>query len=403
MLEKSKLFFSPLASLLFLIIGSSFFMTFITVHLQTKGAGEWAIGSMHSFFYGGMFLGAFIIERGIRQIGHIRVFAVTASMTCASMLTMALNDDLWVWQGSRFVAGFCMAAQFVTIESWLLVLSSVLDRGRILAIYMISFYTAQALSQYIINVVDLNSAQPYIISALFVSFSVIPVTTTSRPQPHVPEKSKFGLITLFKIAPFGFIGCFMSGMLISCIYGFTPAFAVDKGLPVARLMAATIFGGVLLQWPFGKASDLFNRRAILLLLSALLIVPSLLVLTFLGDVKITLILSFVLGGIIYTLYPLSLSQVCDRVGHNDLVGVTSLLLIVYGIGSMLGPITAPLIIVPFGFQGLFIYYAVIGAIMTVVGLITLLLYRPTKLVQQEYEPLMPVTSVAYELDPRKDE
>lgn len=404
MFEKSKLIVSPLLSLLFLITGTSFFMTFITVKLQTEGSSEWVIGGMHSAFYGGLFLGAFIIERGIRVVGHIRVFAATASLTSASIVVMALSDEPHIWVIARFIAGFCIAAHFVTIESWLLALSSVFDRGRILAIYMIGYYTAQAASQYIINWVNLESAEPFLVSVFFVSISIIPVTSTRKPQPHLHELSKFTLLQLFKYSPFGFMGCFLSGMLISCIYGFTPAFAVTHSLPVATLMAVTILGGVLLQWPFGKASDVFDRRYVLLLLGILLIFPSMGILFFQHDENAILAFSFLLGGIIYTLYPLSLSQVCDRISHADLVGVTSLLLIVYGIGSTIGPLTAPLLMVPFGTEGLFIYYALISVLMTVVGIISIALHQPEKAEhQQDYVPLTPVTSVVYELDPRGED
>lgn len=404
MFEKSKLILSPLLSLLFLITGTSFFMTFMTVRLQTEGASEWVIGGMHSAFYGGLFIGAFIIERGIREVGHIRVFAATASLTSASIIVMGLSNDPYVWIVARFIAGFCIAAHFVTIESWLLALSSVFDRGRILAIYMIGYYTAQAASQYLINFVNIEGAEPFLVSAFFVSVSIIPVTSTRKPQPFLHDLSKFTLFYLFKLSPFGFIGCFLSGMLISCIYGFTPAYAVAHNLPIATLMAVTILGGVVLQWPFGKASDFFDRRIILLSLGFFLMFPSLGILFFQNSQNAILALSFLMGGIIYTLYPLSLSQVCDRVGHSDLVGVTGLLLIVYGIGSTLGPLTAPLFMIGFETEGLFIYYAFISVVMTIVGIIAIILHKPVKLEnQQEYVPLTGVTAVAYELDPRSEE
>lgn len=403
MRQKAKQILAPLVSLFSLVLGISFFMTYITVWLQAEGSSEWVIGGMHSAFYGGLFLGSFVIERGIRQVGHIRVFAATASLTCVSILAMGLQFDPYLWLGARFLAGFCLAAQYITIESWLLTLSSIYDRGRILAIYMMALYLAQAISQYLINVIPIDGTQGFILSALFVALSIVPITTTRKQQPHMVELSQYTLLGLFRLSPFGFLACLLSGMLLSCVYGFIPAFAVERNLSIATTMSVIIFGGMLLQWPFGKISDVFDRRKILLILAASLFIPSYLIFMSIDPYWI-IPLVFLLGGILFTLYPLAISQVCDRVGHEDLTGVTGLLLIVYGVGSTVGPLVAPLFMEYFEIAGLFLYFMVISGILTTIGVIAMIMQRPVAAEeQQEFVPLTHLTPIAYELDPRTEE
>ena len=45
-----------------------------------------------------------------------------------------------------------------------------------------------------------------------------------------------------------------------------PIFARDIGLSVVRIsqvMGLTILGGLVLQWPIGHLSDIFNRRKVI--------------------------------------------------------------------------------------------------------------------------------------------
>src|SRR3546814_18009367 len=56
---------------------------------------------------------------------------------------------------------------------------------------------------------------------------------------------------------------------MGAFWGLTPLYAVRLGLQVddvARLMAATIVGGAVLQWPIGRLSDRGDRRTVMAVL-----------------------------------------------------------------------------------------------------------------------------------------
>src|SRR3546814_13318122 len=57
--------------------------------------------------------------------------------------------------------------------------------------------------------------------------------------------------------------CSSDLLAMGAFWGLTPLYAVRLGLQVddvARLMAATIVGGAVLQWPIGRLSDRGDRR-----------------------------------------------------------------------------------------------------------------------------------------------
>src|SRR5690606_5531936 len=109
------------------------------------------------------------------------------------------------------------------------------------------------------------------------------------------------------------------------IYSLLPLFIIAKtgqASEVSQYMAITILGGMLLQYPVGHLSDIIPRRTVLagigLASMALsLASPSAFAIPLVGSA-----LLFVLGGMTFTIYPVSCSYTCDKIPPKDLVGAT---------------------------------------------------------------------------------
>lgn len=397
-------FSAPLSSVILMIFGSAFYTTFLSVLLQSQGYSRGKIGFIQSAFFMGMFLGAFQMEKLIKKVGHIQALAVFGSLATSSTLIQALCQNFPAWIFLRFLFGLSLAALYIVIESWMLYKSSVKTRGAILSLYMICLYGSQSASQLVLSLVDINTYTPFFVSAIFTSLSVIPVgLSTNRitlPPPHEP----IGFFQVIKISPFGVTGCFISGLILSALYSFFPIFSVSKSIPTANLMSITIAGGVLLQWPIGKLSDYFERRKTLLVTVVIALLLSLLGFIY-KEASVThiLILSFLIGGFLFTLYPLSITQVCDHFDHSHITTATALLLIAYGFGSILGPITSSVAIEVFGLNAIFLYFVSLLGILCLVGIYSTIQRPIVPLDQQtDFLSLPNVTPVAYEMDPRSE-
>jgi len=59
-------------------------------------------------------------------------------------------------------------------------------------------------------------------------------------------------MAIFRVAPFGALGCLASGFIMSTIFSCVPNFANYYHFSVAKIMQVTILGGCLLQLPVGK-------------------------------------------------------------------------------------------------------------------------------------------------------
>ncbi len=360
--------FSPLLGLFILILGNGFFMTYVAVRLNIEGITPWLIGAMSGAYYAGLVIGSFRIEPFIVRVGHIRAYAAFASLVSALIILQAFYVNPWWWLLLRFVGGYCMAGLFITIESWLLVSGSRTTRGQILSLYMITFYAAQALGQFLLHMGNLTGLMPYLVAALLSTLSVVPLAMTRVRAPYLDQPSVLGLRALYRASPIGISGCFCSGLILGTVYGLLPVFINQVQHSVANialLMGVTIFGGMVLQYPIGKLSDAFDRRIILLIVSLLALVICFLTLTpWIQVPGVLLALLFFFGGLTFTIYPLAISYTCDRMHQKDTVAATQGLLLAYSVGASAGPFLAPGLMHALGPQGLFIYFGIITILLT---------------------------------------
>ncbi|MBT4963778.1 MAG: MFS transporter, partial [Francisellaceae bacterium] len=339
----NKVLNSPLISLVILVLGVQYFQTFITVVLDANGYTEFHIGIIHSSSYLGLLLSAIYSEGIIKRVGHIRAFTLFSSVVASTILLQSYIINYPVWVISRFFSGYALAGLYITIESWILLDSKVEDRGKRLAYYMFALYFSQSVSSQIFHIIDSNSVAPYITAALLCILSNIPMTLTHTQSPSLPEFAKLKIIEVYRVGPFGFIGCLSSGIILSTIYCFIPKYAVEYDMSVAWTMTTMITGGFILQWPLGKLSDAIERDKVLLIISLLGSLVSISII-FCTSELIRYILLFLLGGLSFSIYPISIASTCDIIKNRCIVQVTGVLLFSYGLGSVIGPILSSAVI-----------------------------------------------------------
>lgn len=397
-----KTLFSPILSLIALVLSSSFYTTFLSIRLTLEGFEETTIGYIHSAFYGGFLVGSIKVEKLIRRVGHIRSLALFASISTVAVLSQALYLNPIFLIIMRFISGFCVAALYVVIESWMLIHGSTKIRGKILAMYMFALYIAQAFSQLIVEMLDLTEAMPFLVAGLLSSLSVIPVALTKSNVMSVHSDIKVKLRELYRHAPLGLWGCIGAGLILSVIYSFVPVFAQTENIPVGYIMFTTIAGGFILQWPIGKLSDRFDRRKIMTLITICLLIPSSIIVLFEHTYWIVMSASFLFGGFCFTIYPLSIALTCDHLPAEHISEATGKLSLTYGVGAVLGPIAVSIFMDMLSPKGLYLYICIVAIILALLSLFYIKRRAAVPIASQSnYVPLNPrVTPLSSNLDPR---
>ena len=238
----------------------------IGVRLETAGTGPSVIGIVMSAYFGGLTLGSLFAYRVVTTYSHIRAFTAFASALSGISLIYALDSTPLLWGVLRLSEGFCMAGLYICVESWLNDSATRATRGKVLASYMVCLYSGQALGQFILNLPDTSGFLLFVIVSILVSFAVIPVALTRVAPPVLPHVEALSFHRLYQASPLGVVGTVASGLVLGSFYGFGPVFASGIGLDLSQtglFMSAVIFGGVLLQLPIGRLSDLFDRRRVI--------------------------------------------------------------------------------------------------------------------------------------------
>lgn len=371
MFQLARSLAAPLASLVFLIMGSGLLNTFVSVRLEMEGYAAETIGIVSSSLYFGILIGSLWLDRWIGRVGHIRAFAAFAILSTFLVLAQAIWVDPLYWSALRLVCGVCTAGVFIVIESWLLMQSPPALRGAVLSLYLALFYGALSGGQFLINLSDPESIYPFVITAAFFAVSILPITVRKIAQPKIERSVRLNLFQLFRISPLGFMGGVISGMLLAAVYGLVPVYAKEMGLGISdigTLMGVIIFGGLSFQWPLNSWADKSDRRFVLTIASFMTSIIGIAIAFFTPSLLFLLILGWFFGGFSFTLYPLSMAYACEKVAEGQIVAATGGFVLSYGIGAIAGPLLAPVAMSFLGAGGLFYFLAFITFFLCAISL-----------------------------------
>ena len=369
---------SPLlAAVALVVIGVGLLFSVMGIRANLSNFSSVTLGLVMSAYYVGFLVGSYFAPWLIRRIGHIRAFAALASMASTMPILHAMWVNPWFWGGLRLLTGLCVIGMYVVIESWLNSATPSKHRGKVFGTYMIVCSVAGAVGQWLILVGDKMSFVPFALVAIVFSVALLPITLSPQDEPDVEAAPRFSLRRLFQVSPLGVVGVTAAGVLTGAFFGMGAAFAQGAGLSdtnVASFMGATLLGGALFQWPVGHYSDKHDRRLVLFwvcLVGAGVAVATYLTSTMVRESMIEeslIFLGVLLGGMIFTVYGLSVAYVNDLIPPEEVVETSTGLLLMYGVGAVLGPFLAGLVMSATDNAGFMLFLA---AVMGLVALYVL--------------------------------
>lgn len=350
-----------------LVVGVGLLFSVLGLRAGLANFSSITLGLVTSAYFVGFVLGTYLCPMVIRKVGHIRAFAALASLASTMPILHAFWIDPWFWGALRLVTGVCMVGLYIVIESWLNALAPNALRGRLFAVYMAVNFGALALGQWLILVGDRLGFVPFALVSVMFSFALLPITMTEVDEPAPVDAPRFSLRKLYEASPMGMAGALTSGLMTGAFYGMSAAFGKSVGFSdtgVASFMAAAILGGAVFQWPVGHYSDSHDRRIVLLWVCILGACASGLCFFMTRFSVDTLIpLAVVLGGLLFSIYGLSVAHVNDVIDSSRLVEFTGGLLLLHGVGAAIGPVLAGVLMDAAGPSTLMLFYAAVMAAM----------------------------------------
>ena len=368
---------APLLGLFIVALGNGALSSLTTLRLGAAGESATVIGIVSSAYFIGLTLGALFNDRLILRIGHIRAYSSFASLIGVTILLQGMFYDTWGWFVLRLINGWATVGVFLVIESWLLLAGDAKIRGRLLALYMIALYGAGVLGQATLGeITGWGDTAPFMVAGMLASLSVLPIVILPRVSPLLEQVEPLKPRQLLGVTPTGLVGCFGSGVAIAAVYALLPLYLQRIGHDIGEvgsLMAWTILGAMLLQYPVGRWSDRRDRLEVLTVLAAVCTVLSLVIVLVPLSATLLAVLLFLLGGGVFALYPVAVSHAADRASPEALVPMIQGLLLINSLGSAISPLMISPVMTSLGENGLFWAFAVVN-----LGMVTFFIWRRGK-------------------------
>jgi len=395
-----------LLSVALLLLGSGLQGTLLGIRGAIEAFSPTFIGLIMTAYYVGFAAGCFWGARMIERVGHIRAFAAFASLASAATIIFPVIVEPYSWLALRVLAGYCFAILYMAIESWLNDRIPNESRGRLLAVYMIVNLGSIAGAQQLLNLADPGGFVLFVLSSVLVSLALVPVSLTASSAPTAVPTDRMSLGELYTNSPLAVVGAFAIGLANGAMWGLIPLASIQTGYTtadIATFMSVVVLGGVALQWPVGRLSDMLDRRHVIIMAATVMCAVSVALYIFAsGDRNIAHALAFILGGMNLEIYPLCAAHINDRITQEDVIQANAALLLVLGVGAASGPLIGGLVMDGFGPLSLYLYMAGVAALFVLFALYRLRVSEPVPESEQvAFEPVTPAPTTPV-MDPRID-
>jgi MFS family permease len=407
--------FGPIVALLrgtaFLLAGSGLHGLLLPLRGQAEGFSTAALGLLGTAWAAGFVAGCLFAPRLVRRVGHVRAFGAFAASGAIIALMTGLLIDPTVWIILRAATGFVMAGAFMVIESWLNERATNENRGTVFGLYMMVTYASIMGGQMVVAFGNVQADQLFMVAGIFFCLSLIPTAVSTADSPQPLQEVSLDVRGLYANSPVSVVGCLLIGVAngawgtLGAVYGARIGISTAS---IALMMSLTVVAGAAMQIPIGKLSDKTDRRNVLagaaagsalVALAIVLIQPR-------GDVLI-ISLTAAYGALAYTLYSIAVAHANDHADPSNFVKVSGGLLLLYGFGTMIGPVLGAVLMDRVSPDAVFLATAIAHILLAGYTVVRIRARAPVPVEDRSAFKTMPsertATPEASRLDPRSEQ
>lgn len=345
---------------------------------RVRGFTNEEIGLLGSAHFVGFLAGCYLVPRQIGAIGHSRAFAAAAAAGAIGALLHPVLEGPWIWAALRLLTGFAIAGAYTVIESWLQGKIENRNRARVYSGLRLVDLGGQMAAQALIAVLDPAAYWAYNVVATFCILCLLPLTLTRSLPPTVPSAPRLRPLRAMRLSPTATAGIIVAGLASAAFRMIGPVYALEHGLDqsaIAVFLTAAIIGGVVVQLPVAAVADRYDRRAVLVGLSALAVLGCLWTVVAVrpGDHLRLYFAAFFFGASTYPIYSVAAAYANDLAERDFMVELNAALILFYSLGAIVSPLLTASLLGAFGPAALFGFVAASHA-----GLILFALWRMTR-------------------------
>ncbi|CAM3832199.1 MFS transporter [Alkalicoccus chagannorensis] len=350
----------------------------LAVLLESAGVPSSMNGVNAAALYIGIILVSPFIEKPVRRWGYKPVILSGLILVTVSVLVIPLWQAFWFWFIMRMVVGIADNLIHFSTQVWISTTAPAAVRGRQLAVYGLAFGLGFGAGPMMTRLLDIHIMLPFLISALLSAAALILMTLVKNEFPDGGVETASGLNTwgryrqVWTKAWFALLPGFCYGYLEASIHGSYPVYAmrmgIDLQLTTMLLLPGFVFGSLLTQLPLGMLSDRIGRSRVLIGLMAS--GGALFAFMPLAEAIPWLLFSgfLVTGMLLGSLFSLGIAYLADLVPTDLLPAGNVMTAVLFGFGSMLGPVMTGVLIEVIGSGAVYLSLSSVLFLMTAAGM-----------------------------------
>ena len=340
-------------------IGLGYFFTVIVIIAKYRDFSEGVIGLIASSFSFGLMSAGFFVSTILDKIGLYKTTLLAISIQTICVILMFIFFNPFNLIVNHFVMGIFAGMNWMSMDTWVNIVSNNKNRGKAIAYYNSAITIGFAIGPLFVGLFGVKGMFPIIlaISLMIIRSPVIIMIKKYVESVQIPKLEKKLNFSFIKITPFIFLAIFVGGVNDSTFGALFPAYMINEFFSdkyIGYLFFFGLFGGVISQPFIGTATDIIDKRKLIITLLIFHLIWPILLNYFILNTPLLWLSVFIWGIASVSLYTVSLAYLGERIKVIELSIATSVFIIVYESGELFGPLIIGSIMVVFGNIG-FIY------------------------------------------------
>jgi len=351
----------PLAALLlgsaFLLFAGGMNSLILPIRGEAEGFTAASLGFLGTGWAIGYVLGCLKTPALVAKVGHIRAFGAMCALAAIAVLVSLLLITPVVWIPVRALSGFCFAGAAMVVESWLNERADATSRGRIFGVYTMVNLAATTAGQLVLTLGDARGYVFFVIAAMVYCLALLPTAISATTTPKPLTNVSLDVRGLWRNSPIAVFAVLMVGISNAAFGTLSAVYAARIGLDLSQIAlfaSLPVLAGAAVQVPVGILSDRLDRRLVLIgvTVAALLADALFFFGGFTNPLAVIAVAAF-FGAAIFSMYPVIVAHANDHAAPGTSIQVSGGLLLVFGVGSIVGPGLAGLAMSEYGARMLF--------------------------------------------------
>ena len=340
--------------------------------LAEQGVSPTMIGLSAAMTPLGLIVSSVFVPWLAKRLGPATLVLNSVWLATLTLALIAIIPNVIAWFPLRFLLGAAINPLFVLSEAWMIVMAAPHQRGRAMGIYAATISAGYAAGPLTLAFVGSTGLTPFLIGigafvicglCLAVIRNRLPNLTDGGPQASVRNFVGKAPTLLFAVI----LAAAFEQAYLSLFPPYGLAYALSEA-EIATLLSVLIVGNVVIQIPLGLAAEVWRPRIVLIVISALTAIGCLLQPVVMGT-PLMWVLAFCLGALSYGAYTLALVELGDRFSGPMLVAGNSAFALMWGLGSMGGPLATGAIMDVSGIQALPLTFGALLIVFVLVAIV----------------------------------